>query len=212
MNAPDLRAVEELVATVDQPGEINPWRLQEALRRAGPALRMMMQDGRDGGPRRAHSYPTHARETWDPQFTGYQENQIAPNVIMVVPAVAAIPANTTGALQQLTFQAGPGVIVGWRGTAWDTTPGALAAGQLEQATMQVRMSLNGNSELIRNGLGTDFVPFANVFAGAQAFSPLARRVCADDILQLQFRNVQPAGGSTLQPELCFAFIATNPRP
>jgi len=211
MSQPNLHQLRQLVTSLGAAqGDVSPWRAQDGLREAhSQASRMLSELER--APQQTSTYPTVHRKQWDPSFTAYSEHQIAPNLIMVVPAIPVVAPQVPSAIVNLTFQSGPGLIVGWRGTAIDVTPGALAAGPLEQATCTVRMSLNGDSELIRNGLGVDFVPFSNVFANAEAFSPLAREVCADDILQIQFNNTQPIGGSNLQPTLAFAFVGTSRR-
>jgi hypothetical protein len=152
----------------------------------------------DGGP--YTHFETAAVAGW------FRDTALAP----AVPAIA--PGGAPSAPVTMRFQGGAGLIIGWRGSVWDTTAGALAAGELERVTCQVRLLLNTDTEIVTNGVGADFVPYADVFAPGQAFSPLMREVCSTDVLQVVWRNVQPAiGGSVLQPSLAFAFVRTSRR-
>ncbi|OGS00195.1 MAG: hypothetical protein A2V88_08275 [Elusimicrobia bacterium RBG_16_66_12] len=207
MNAPQLL---DILAEAER--DPNPFRSQESIRAARQAIERSMRTS--SGDRQTDSYPSVQQRTYDP-IAGppYLETQRAPNLIMVAPAVPAIaPGGAASAPITMRFQGGAGIIIGWRGSVWDTTPGALAAGELERVTCQVRLLLNTDTELVTNGIGADFVPYADVFANGQAFSPLLREVCSTDVLQIVWRNVQPAvGGSTLQPSLAFAFLRTSRR-
>ena len=89
----------------------------------------------------------------------------------------------------------------------DLTPGAFAAGPLEQASIGVTMIWNaGTDQLVTDGETANFASMADLFRDAAIWAPLDRKVCASDILTVTFRNFQPAaGGHVLVPSLVFAF-------
>jgi hypothetical protein len=119
---------------------------------------------------------------------------MAPSRILVVPDIQnAGPLSTTPGAR-LEFSSGGGWLIGWRGTAVDLTPGAQAAGLLQQAQAGVQMTINDGENLITNGVGVDFSRFSDLFPSSSQWSPIMRRVDVKDTLNLTFRNFNADAG------------------
>jgi hypothetical protein len=119
---------------------------------------------------------------------------MAPSRILVVPNIPLVGPSSVSPGERLEFSAGGGWLIGWRGTAFDTTVGAQSAGDEIQAQAGVRMFINDGEELITNGLGADFARFSDLFPPAALWSPIMRRMDVKDILNLQFQNFAAATG------------------
>lgn len=131
---------------------------------------------------------------------------MAPSRWLVVEDPPTVAADSESDQASLDFRAGGGWIIGMRGTAIDfETPGAFSAGEVEQASLGVRMRMNGQESLVDNGNGDDFVKYSDLFPPAQNYAPVMRRVGYEDKLIISWKNFQPAGGVTLTPSLMFLF-------
>lgn len=180
---------------------------QSALRQAHAAL-----DPRyTGGVMREPDCPPHNQIQMDqvhPPLAGdYLQPMLAPSRVLVVPDIPTVEPASVSAGERLEFSAGGGWLIGWRGTAIDFTPGGYRVDMLTQATCQVRMWINDGEELITNGMGFDFASFSDLFPPGMLYAPILRRVDVKDILNLQFRNIQPNidGSADLQPTMAFLF-------
>jgi len=180
---------------------------QRALRHA----QRLMDPRYTGGASREPFCPPHSQIQIDqvhPPLAGdYNQPMLAPSRILVVPNIPTVDPQEVSPGERLEFSAGGGWLIGWRGTAIDFTEGAYRVDMLTQATCQVRMWINDGEELITNGLGFDFVSFADVFPPTMNYAPILRRVDVKDILNFQFRNIQPEGDASaaLQPTMAFLF-------
>lgn len=163
-----------------------------------------------GGSSREPYCPPHSQIQLDqvhPPLAGdYCQPILAPSRILVVPDIPTVAPQAVSPGERLEFSAGGGWLIGWRGSSIDFTAGAFRVDALTMATLQVRMWINDGEELVTNGRGTDFVSFLDVFPPTGHYGPILRRVDVKDILNFQFRNIQPvAGGATLRPTLAFMF-------
>jgi hypothetical protein len=179
----------------DAAGESNPWKAQKSLQE----IRQLFY--RSGAP---------AVDPMDrdrpPAVGDYIQPLLAPSRYLVVPAVPVVPASGTSPGERLEFTSGGGILIGFRGTVVDFTVGVFAAGRLEQASIGVQMTVNGDVNLITNGVAEDFALFSDLFGDAVQWSPILRKMEVNDIINFLFRNNQPlVGGNPLQPSLTFAF-------
>jgi hypothetical protein len=132
---------------------------------------------------------------------------LAPSRILVVGDIPEVEPQQPSPGERLEFSAGGGWLIGWRGSAIDYTEGAFRVDELTAASLGVRLTFNGEEEIITNGQSMDFVRFSDVFPPTMNYAPILRRVDVKDILICQFFNFQPAApaGHNLQPTLAFQF-------
>jgi len=202
----DRNHYERITQILRQTDQHDPRMVAHAFRE----LRALGTHARNNGY--ADSYPAtvphttiQADQIHPPLDGDYIEPMLAPSRLLVLPDTPDVDAGDTSNQVDLEFSAGGGWLIGWRGIAVDFTPGAGAAGRFESAAMAVRMFLNDGEELITNGRAADFAPFLTIFGESVSMTPILRRVDVKDTLHCLFRNLQPAGGSTLRPFVTFAY-------
>ncbi len=202
MNAATHAAITQALAEATSPdGRLS----QAGLRKA----RALVQQARYSGGASRGPLPANNAVQLDqvhpPAGGDYIEPMMAPSRYLVLPETPIVAPAATSPQIRLEFSAGGGWLIGWRAVAVDVTPGAGAAGNLEQATMGVRMFLNDGEELITNGTGADFASLLTIFGPAVNVTPIMRRVDVKDNLFVLWRNNQQPGGSDLQAFCTFSF-------
>lgn len=190
----------------------DPVKAQHAFHRARSLMQQCQVPGPyTGGYTREPACVPHSNIQMDavhPPLAGdYCQPMLAPSRILVVEDIPAVEPQQTTPGERLEFSAGGGWIIGWRGSAIDYTTGAFRVDALTQASIGVRLTFNGEEEIITNGQSLDFVRYSDVFPATMNYAPMLRRVDVKDILITQCRNYQPAAplGHTLNPTLAFQF-------
>lgn len=185
-------------------------RIRELMQVAGDhpnaARRMSAFRQAEAIARKACENPYQASASHPPSDCDFLQPLLAPDHFLVVPDIDAVDPATTSTGFKLEFKGfGDGCwIIGWRGVAMDLTVGAMAADALQQATMKVAVSYNGQENIVTDGDAPNFASFATLFPIGVQWCPIMRRVRATDSLIFEFQNIQPADGHALLPEVTLA--------
>lgn len=133
---------------------------------------------------------------------GYRETTPSPDQWFTPAVIPRIAPGTDSAPIRLDFSGLTpwGEIVCWKASAASFDPGAVSADQSIQASAGIRLSFNGRVDLISTGEGPTFSNLNTLFSPSGPPAPMYRFVTSNDILEITFRNYQPAGGATLD---CF---------
>ena len=174
---------------------------EDVLQRAAAAGRRA--PGRGGGKPAAHrdargsaqraQVPTMPRLDWPVS----QPYPVADRLI-VLQNLAGIAPGSTSIGYRLEFSQGRGILLGWNGSAANQTDQVLA-----RSSLKVRLSWNGNEEVVTNGQSGDYVRFSDVFTTGFPYAPLMVEVGREDKATILFQNDHTA--NTYTPSLCFFF-------
>ena len=181
--------------------KVQEMRQNIALAQQGHPSSFAIPQPGDGGPS-----PIPASQVHPPAPGQFVHPVLAPSRVMIMDPIPLVPQGATSEAVRLQFDAGAGWIIGFRGSVVDRTPGAEAAGNLEMASIGLRMFLNDGEELITDGVRAAHATYADLFPPAAIWSPILRWVYSTDDLFALFRNLNPTeGGPDLQPSLTFLF-------
>lgn len=127
---------------------------------------------------------------------------MAPSRILVVANIASLPAAVPPARSLSTeyrveFDAGPGWIIGMRGSVVDQ------AAVIVRSSIGLRMFLNDGEELVTDGQRAAFVNYDALFSPTATYFPVRRYVRTTDVLYVQFENYSTTTAYT--PTLALMF-------
>jgi hypothetical protein len=142
-----------------------------------------------------------------PSFAQMIQPQMAPNLWLTVPGIPSLAPGQESPGERLEFDIGDGLLILMRGTAlaqYDD-PYEVRADKAIDALIGVKITINGQEQLIVDGQAESWAWFSDLFTPDIPGAPLARHVLTSDTLTVRFLNRANGDGPTIQPSLQFSY-------
>lgn len=145
-----------------------------------------------------------------PSFAQTIQPAMAPNLWLTVPGIPPLAPGQESPGEKLSFDLGDGILLGMRGTALyaaveQEETWACRADKCIDALIGLKISINGQEQLIVDGQSESWAWFSDLFVPNIQWTPLFRHVLTSDSLTARFLNRAPVGGPTIQPSLMFGY-------
>lgn len=192
-------------------GMSSPLAASAALRQVADAADAIEALREGGGGVQSAAMAAHAQSA----AVGYRETTPSPDQWFVPATIPRIAPGNDSAPIRLDFSGLTpwGEIVCWRACAVSYDPGNVSGDETILRSTGVRLSFNGRTDLISTGTGPQFASLGTLFSPSGPPAPMYRFVTSNDVLEITFRNYQPAGGATIDAYIAFGVrSADGPRP
>lgn len=144
-----------------------------------------------------------------PSYAQTVQPLMSPTLYLTVPDIPVITPGLESPGERLDFSLGDGILIGMRGTVLvESADGAPSTGKEFDALCGLKITINGQEQLIVDGETESWAWFSDLFGGAAVqWTPIQRHVLSSDIMQVRFlnRSVGGADAPDIQPSLMFAY-------
>lgn len=142
-----------------------------------------------------------------PSYAQMIQPQMAPNLWLTVPGIPPLAPGQESPGERLEFDIGDGLLILMRGTALAEfdDPYLARADKAIDALLGVKITINGQEQLIVDGQAESWAWFSDLFTPDSPGAPIARHVLTSDTLTCRFLNRANPDGPTIQPSLQFSY-------